>query len=63
MFQVFLLKSSSRKITKYLEKLVLYDPTHMNGIVDPMIHSTETSKIEGRCSLEKEFTKLICMNL
>ena len=32
------------------------------NMVDPVAISVETLIIDSRCSLEKEFTKLICMN-
>ena len=34
----------------------------MMSMVDHVAISIETSSIDSRCSLEKEFTKFICMN-
>ena len=45
-----------------MERIILYNPTHMMIMVDPMAISVEKPRIDSRCSLEKEFTELICMN-
>ena len=36
--------------------------THMMSMVDLVAIGIETLRIDSECSLEKEFTKLICMN-
>ena len=45
----------SRRTLNYLERITLC-------MVDPMTIGIETPKIDSGCSLEKEFTELICMN-
>ena len=52
----------SRRISKYLKRITLSDLTHKMSMVDPLAISVETPMIDNRCSLEKEFTELICMN-
>ena len=52
----------SRRISNYPERITLSNLTHMMSMVDPIAISVETLKIDIRCSLEKEFTKLIRMN-
>ena len=47
----------SRKLLKYLEIIVLYNPPHISG----MVVDVETSRIDNRCSFE-EFIELMCMN-
>ena len=51
-----------RGISNYLERIILYDPTHMMSITDPITIGLETVRIDSGCSLEKEFTRLIRMN-
>ena len=50
------------RISNYLERIILSNPTHMMSMADPLASSIETLRIHNECSLEKEFTKLICMN-
>ena len=45
-----------------MERITLSDPTHMMSMTDPMAIDVETPRIDSECSLEKEFTELICMN-
>ena len=52
----------SRGTSNYPERIVLFDPTHMMSMADPVAIDVETLRIDSGCSLEKEFTKLICMN-
>ena len=52
----------SRRTLNYLERIILSDLTYIMSIVDPMAISLETLRIYSRCSLEKEFIKLIYMN-
>ena len=52
----------SRRISNYLERITLSDPTHMMSMTDPVAISVETLKIDSEYSLEKEFTELIRMN-
>ena len=42
--------------------MTLYDPTHMMSMADHVAIGVETPRIDSGCSLEKEFTELICMN-
>ena len=52
----------SRRTSNYLERIALSNPSHMMSMVDPIAISVETLRIDSGCSLEKEFTELICMN-
>ena len=52
----------SRGTSNYLEKITLYDPTHMISMADLVAIGVETLRIDSGCSLEKEFTELICIN-
>ena len=52
----------SRRASNYPERIELFNPTHMMSIVDSIAISVETLRIDGGCSLEKEFNKLIRMN-
>ena len=62
MFIIFLFVGYLRETSNYLKRIVLSDPTHMTSIVDHVSIGVEILRIDSRCSLEKEFTKLICMN-
>ena len=52
----------SRGTLNYPERIMLSNPTQMMSIVDPIAIGVETLRIDSKCSLEKEFTKLIRMN-
>ena len=52
----------SRRRSNYLERITLFDLTHMMSMVDPLAIGVETPRIDSGCSLEKEFTELIRMN-
>ena len=52
----------SRGTLNYLERIVLFDPTHMMSLADLVAISVETLRIDSGCPLEKEFTELIRMN-
>ena len=52
----------SRRISNYPEKIIISNPTHMMSMVDPVTIDVETLRIDSGCSLEKEFTELICIN-
>ena len=43
------------------ERITLSNPTHMMSMADPEAIGVETLRIASGCSLQKEFTKLICM--
>ena len=45
------------------KKIALLDLTHMMIMTDLVAISVETPKIDSGCSLEKEFTKLIYINI
>ena len=51
-----------RKTLNYLERITLFNLTHMMSIVDLIVISVETLRINNECSLEKEFIELTCMN-
>ena len=50
-------------ILNYLKIITLSNLTHMISMNDPIAISVETLRIDNRCSLDKESTKFICMNL
>ena len=52
----------SRKTSSYPEIIALSNMSHMMSMADPIAIGVETLRIESGCSLEKEFTELICMN-
>ena len=52
----------SRRTLNYLEKITLFDLTHMMIMVDLITIRVVTPMIDSRCYLEKEFTKLINKN-
>ena len=52
----------SRRTSNYPERIALSNPTHMMSMADPITIGVETLRIDSGCSLEKEFTELICMN-
>ena len=52
----------SRRISNYLERILLSDPTHMMSMANHVAISVETLSIDSGFSLEKEFTELIRMN-
>ena len=52
-----------RRTLNYLERIILFDSTHMMSISDSVDISVETTRIDSGCSLEKEFTELIRKNL
>ena len=47
----------------YWEKIALFDLTNMKSMVDLIASGAEIVRINNGCSLEKEFSELICMNL
>ena len=49
--------------SNYPERIALSNPTHMMSMVDRVAIGVETLRIDSECSLEKEFTELICTNL
>ena len=52
----------SRRTSNYLERIALSNPSHIMNMTDPIAIGVETLRIDGGCSLEKEFTELICIN-
>ena len=53
----------SRKTLNYLKRIALFDSTHMISTVGLIIFNVETLIIYSGCYLEKEFTRLIHVNL
>ena len=51
-----------RRTSNYLERITLSNPTNMMSMVEPVAITMETLRIDSGCSLDKEFTELICMN-
>ena len=51
-----------KRTSNYLERIALFDLTHMMSMVDPITIDLDTLRIDNGCSLEKEFTQLIRMN-
>ena len=41
-----------RRTSNYLERILLYDLTHMMSMADPVAIDVETSRIDSGCSLE-----------
>ena len=52
----------SRRTSNYQERITLSNTTHIMSMADPIAIGVETLRIDSGCSLEKEFTELICMN-
>ena len=52
----------SRSTLNYPEKITLSNSTHMMSMTDPIAIGVETLRIDSGCSLETEFTELICIN-
>ena len=52
----------SRGISNYPGRIILSDLTQMMSMTDLVAIGVETLRIDCGCSLEKEFTELICMN-
>ena len=62
MFKTFIFVGYLRRTSNYLERIALSNPTHMMSLVDLVVIGCEILRIDSECSLEKEFTELICMN-
>ena len=52
----------SRRTSNYLERISLSNLTYMMSMADRVTIGVETPRLDSGCSLEKEFTELICMN-
>ena len=52
----------SRRTSSYPEKITLSNPTLMMSMVNLVAIGVEILRIDGRCSLDKEFTELIRVN-
>ena len=63
MFLTFLFVGYSRRTLNSLERITLSNPSHMISKADPIAIGVETLRIDSGCSLAKEFTELISMNL
>ena len=53
----------SRRTSNYLKRIEISNTTDMMSMADPIAIGVETLRIDSGCSLEKEFTELIRMNL
>ena len=53
-----LVREILRETSNYWERIALFDLTHMMSMADLV----ETIRINSGSSLDKEFSKLICMN-
>ena len=62
MFKKLRFVGYSKRILNYMERITLYNLTHMMSMVIPVTISMEILMINSECFLEKEFTELICMN-
>ena len=51
-----------RRTSNYLERIILYNPTHVMSMDDPTAIGVEILRIDSGCSLKKNFNELICMN-
>ena len=52
----------SKRTSNYPERIALSNQTHMMSMIDPIAIGVGTPRIGNRCSLEKKFTELVCMN-
>ena len=52
----------STRTSNYPERSALSNPSHMMSMADPIAIGVEILRIDSGCSLEKEFTELICIN-
>ena len=52
----------SRRTSTYPQIIALSSLTHMMIMTNLVAISVETLRIDSGCSLEKEFTEVICMN-
>ena len=59
---MFLFVGYSRRTSNYSERIALSNLTHMMSMADPVAIVVKIPMIDSGCSLEKEFTELICMN-
>ena len=53
----------SRRTSNYPKRITSFNPTNMMSMADLVAIGVETLRIDSGCSLEKEFTELIRMNL
>ena len=52
----------SKRTLNYLERITLFNPTHMMSMSDLVAICVETLMIDSGYSLEKEFIELIRLN-
>ena len=50
------------RASNYPKRITLFDLTHITPMANPLAIGVETLRIDSGCSMEKEFTELICMN-
>ena len=53
----------SRRTSNYSERITLSNSTHMMSMADPIAIGVETLRIDSECSLKKELTEMIRINL
>ena len=52
-------KAYLKRILRCLEKITSFDPTHIMSMIDLVVISVKTLRIDHEYSLEKEFAQLI----
>ena len=52
----------SIRTSNYPKRIALSNPTHVMSMAYHVPIGVETIRIDSRCSLEKDFIELICMN-
>ena len=52
----------SRRTSNYQERILLFDPTHLMSMNDLLAINLKILSKDSGGSLEKKFTKLICIN-
>ena len=50
----------ARRTSNYPKRIALSDPTHVMSMADHVAISVKALRIDSGCTLEKEFTELIC---
>ena len=52
----------SKRRLSFLERIILFDSIHMMSMTSYLAIGVKILRIDSICSLEKKFTKLICMS-
>ena len=50
------------RVTLACYQIAISDMTHMMNMADPITIHVETIRLGSGCSMEKEFSELICIN-